>query len=360
MGLFQMDAIPIAVTVATGVEAVAGDVVVTTAVYGAKAEDMVTVESERDLSDGQSFGTWLLHGDRRIGFFKQTYNPDPMITHWEWSDAGFASDALLNDPKTFRFLMECAEFCSVVGFCPKSKAELKTKLGRLHNYAKVLVDAKQGGPISHVFIGFGSKEKTRPDGSVLQRPGDRFPREVWSIDTPINSPGLAIPFSLYAAERIATTVRTLKIMDMHEMYPSMRFSRHFGYPGAGFAAALRDDAFAVDFAAVGWRGTITAEWLADAPNITNVSPTGRTSTRGPVPQNVSGKPTMTFDRLKAQAEADELLAAVNDPATYAGAMSDWERNFVQSIHGQLTHRNLTGRQMKVLDDIHKRYKARTT
>ena len=65
------------------------------------------------------------------------------------------------------------------------------------------------------------------------------------------------------------------------------------------------------------------------------------------------KPVMTQVELKEQqqGEVETLLEE------HGGNMSDWERNFLESIHKQLeaSRRNLSSKQAKVLGDIGEKY-----
>ena len=65
------------------------------------------------------------------------------------------------------------------------------------------------------------------------------------------------------------------------------------------------------------------------------------------------KPVMTQVELKEQqqGEVETLLEK------HGGNMSDWERNFLESIHKQLeaSRRNLSSKQAKVLGDIGEKY-----
>lgn len=335
---------PVAATVMTGLDAIVGDVSVATVIYDPEAEAHFVLESDSRIPsavEAGSFGVWVLTKNKaaKIAFFRQTNDLDKAMITWDWGDGSIDPDKLV-DAARLGILSRAARLISVTGFCPKSVKELDDKKGRIIEYARALVQSKFGGIIHKVICGHSTR---RP----------YFPREVTSVSVKLSDgAGLVSAFVLYAAEQIATAIRTVRIMDLNELYPSLRLMKNYGYPGQGLANELHDAVAAIDMESRGFRGEITRRWLRDTPSQSRPATLLRQPRRTGVRSSgtdLQGRKIMTFDRAQAMKMVEDLSKLPVDKLT------QWEAEFADSVGRQLQNNDLTGRQMFVLHKVHGKY-----
>lgn len=166
--------------------------------------------------------------------------------------------------------------------------------------------------------------------------------------------------AIVMAEIVAASVRSVKILDLDEMYPGLGLASNFGYGCYDlyckikkYSSMLENDKFG---------GEKISRWIDKADKKFSGKSTKKSSIiLGKV--DAQGREIMDVDMNKAKKMADELsakltkktqvapvLRKVNKPST----RFDVER-FVESIKSQIQRgRTLTPRQMYVLNNIYKK------
>lgn len=348
---------PVASIVQVGANAIVGDVVVAVAVVTEDIAGKLILKSTPTAAD--HINTEVLDAESGTRQFMIRSTPDATgesikfsLEDWNLGQQD-ALGRIYNDYSKF------ATFSKAVGFCPTSKTDLFQRLANAEDILVRLVRKKYANiPVLMPAIStlIDTKILWHADGPPkFPTPLDPISRHAVAAQPQLSDAGvIRAIIATIAAEAIAASVRTARIYDLDEKYPSLSLSSNLGYSCSslfkGFAR------FPFSTMSPGFRGGITDAWIAETEQTTrgskidpNSNSTSQPSSDG---KDSSGR-TMPFDAGRATQMTADLNAKLTAGA--GNRWDQWTKDFVQSITAQLqAGKRLTGRQMKVLHQVHEK------
>lgn len=350
---------PVASIVQVGADAPVGDVVVAVAVITARVSSRITITSAQKLDDRIAAEVTDNRNGSCLSIIESTPATGSGSMNFTLAGLPTSREGLLGI--LYDTYSQLADFSVAVGFCPHTAADMFRRLASAKETLFRLVRKKYAEiPVFMPDISklIDEKQLRWSDGVP------RFPSPVESIscDLASSSDGGAMRalFATTVAEAIAASVRTARIYDLDETYPSLCLSSNLGYGCEQLYKGFMR--FQLPMTEKGLRGDLTSTWIAKVEH-DNPPKEGTAKTRAlksavastAVGRDASGRATMDFDKDRAIQMADELnLELVNN--TQRGLRwSQWTKDFVRSVYDRLqSGRRLTGRQMLVLHQVHEK------
>jgi hypothetical protein len=362
----------VASIVQVGAEASVGDIVVAAAVVTPDIDKKVRIRSKTAL-DTFNVTMSIALNDSEETLIEIETRPDNggNMFIFDATSRSFSPPELLGN--RFRDFATLADFSTVVGFCPKTAADLKERLFEANENLSRIIRAKypKARLCNSDIPSFLSKSHNRTwsDGNP------KFPkkslvltREALSGST--DTAKIQSIVSSVVAEALAAGVRTARIFDLSEIYPALKLDTNFGYSCRQLYHGLQKFPYLMG---KGLRGELTEHWIQWAEtNLaprhtmkeeTKNAPNGKRKVRsknqrlapGEISTDKDGREIMGFDKAKAIKMSDELYAELEKDTAVARKWSRFTTDFVGSIHSQLSNgRRLTGRQMYVLSQVHEK------
>jgi ribonuclease HII len=348
---------PVASIVQVGANAIVGDVVVAVAVVTEDIAGKLKLRSTPKADDHINIDVL----DAESGAYQFAIRSTPNAT--DGSIQFFLEDWNLGQQdalgRVYSEYSKLVAFSKAVGFCPTSETDLFQRLANAEdvlfrlvhkNYPNIpvfmpaisaLIDTKA------LWHADGFPKFPTPLGPVSCRTVGTYPELA-------DAGAIRAIIATIAAEVIAASVRTARIYDLDEKYPSLSLSSNLGYSCSslfkGFAR------FPFSTTSPGFRGDITDAWIAKTEQTTRGSKIDPKSISTSQPSGAgkdsSGR-TMPFDAGRATQMTADLNAKLT--AVAGNRWDQWTKDFVQSITAQLQEgKRLTGRQMKVLHQVHEK------
>lgn len=362
-----------------GIGAPIGDVTVGAVVISPKIDKFIHLESEGTGDMSQS--VWLVHS-KEGRLFRLTADFDSTSNTFKFTTAKTGLTTTpdqFNGPK-FALLAGLAEYSKIIGFCPSTAGDaigrtqvamrnLERLIRNEYPEAVVVSDSmKGGGDLDKIMQGVWANDSPAVPSGVFRITEEALVNMTDSVKLRVLASGLL-------AEALAAAVRSVRVLDLSEMYPALRLETNWGFGGASLHNGLLKF---MHFNDKGFRGKLTEDWVtwyehnrswsnlpsADTPVVPPTDPmfgmTRPASAAGspvdgwnpPISKDAKDRETIQFDLDKALYMTTELMIEYERSGTSWDA---WVKSFVPSVDSQLkARRRLSGRQMFL---VWKNYRA---
>ena len=353
----QSDPSVIAAITVVGTEALFGDVTVAAAVISPAVDSVIRIDESCSDDGYPQVELWTLDESQKLASYSPEFSKDRSTILFR--PVGRTTPHPSSNRKLFSVVAKMVDFSLVAGFTPESASDLSARVDKVVDRLSATVLYRYPEASLAVF-GDHAVELPRLWASLLKSK-NIFPHFGVADNNVFIGQAVRLQVAAFAAEFLATGVRTARARDLAEIYPFANLDNNLGYPtdrgemlsAVGPLTKTLKTGRGIRFGMIEqWQQWVAANPVVDGETEEDdEDETGSKTFRARKPyKDAQGRDCVKFDVRRAKQLSDQLFVQLNGSSS--ARWTDWKRQFVQSIHDQLeSGRRLSDRQMYCLERL---------